>query len=395
MSKTYCILPFTHIATERNGNYMPCCASKETTGHNLQTDNVETVWNSEYYQKLRSDLLSGIHHSNCSQCWEYESLGITSKRQISNQNKKILNEALPMPIDLDIKTGNLCNLKCITCNQLASSLHEEEVVEWKNNNIELPAWLKIIDNNNTILNLKDTSNVASNLDQALKSAKFMTLSGGEPFVTPLSEKILDYCIQKDYTDIGVNMITNLTTVTPKILNRIKKFPNADIAVSYDHIDPAKSNFIRYPADYQHFIKNLDYIIEDKSFKFGISFTISIFNALDLDKIFERFIELSELENFKFINVQPVIEPLYFCILYLEEEQKDQIYNSINRVLNQKTKLTRDENFVNRLKDILYNLKLPPENFNDIVKERTRVLNLYDQTRKTDYKKLFPYIKIYE
>ena len=395
MSKTYCILPFTHIATERNGNYMPCCASKETTGHNLETDDIKIVWNSEYYQKLRSDLLSGVQHSNCDQCWLYEKIGVPSKRQISNQGREMLTSPLPMPDDLDIKTGNLCNLKCITCNQLASSLHEDEVLEWKKNDIELPAWLKIIDNNTPILNLEKTNNVTSNLDQALKSAKFMTLSGGEPFVTPLSEKILDYCIQQNYIDIGVNMITNLTTITPKILNRIKKFPNADIAISYDHIDPEKSSFIRYPADYQHFIKNLEYIINDKSFKFGISFTISIFNALELDKIFERFTDLSELENFKFINVQPVIEPLYFCILYLEDEQKDQIHNSIHRLLNQKTKLTKDENFVNRLKDILNNLKLPPENFIEIVKERTRVLKLYDQTRNTNYKKLFPYIKDYE
>jgi len=396
MNKTYCILPFIHIATERNGDYMPCCASKETTGHNLEDDSINTVWNSEYYQKLRSDLLAGVQHSNCNECWEYEKLGFISKRQISNSyNTEMLLKPLDMPVELDIKTGNLCNLKCITCNQLASSLHEKEIKEWKFNKIQLPTWLKTIEDSNVVLDLKNINNVNDNLDQALKSAKFLTLQGGEPFLTPMTANILDYCIEKNYTQISVSVITNLSTVTPKILNRIKKFPNADIAVSYDHIDSNKFEFIRYPANYEHFSKNLKTIIADESFKFGISFTISIFNVLELEKIFDKFIELSMLKNFKFLNMQPVVEPSYFSILYLEDFQKVKIIDAINKILNKKTTLTETKNVKNNLIELRKMLDIPVDNFYQTVKERTTVLKTYDQLRGTNYKKLFPYIKDYE
>jgi MoaA/NifB/PqqE/SkfB family radical SAM enzyme len=395
MNNTYCILPFIHLATERNGNYMPCCASKETTGHNLENDRIETVWSSDYYKKLRSDLLSGIQHPNCEVCWDYENLGIVSKRQISNANKDILTTALSVPIELDIKTGNLCNLKCITCNQLASSQHENEVENWKKDNIKLPMWLKNIDESTPILDLQKIDNVAGNLDASLKIAESMILQGGEPFVTPMTSKIIDYCIEKNYTQIAISIITNLSTVTPRVLDKIKKFPKAGVAISYDHVDPDKFKFIRYPAEFRHFEQNLKTITNNKSFKFGISFTISIFNALDLDQIFEKFIELSTFDNFRFINVQPVVEPIYFSVVTLENDQKIQTRASIEKLLSKKSRLTEELSFVNSLQEIVKILSIDLENFDDVVKERTRVLKLYDQTRNTDYKKLFPYIKDYE
>jgi MoaA/NifB/PqqE/SkfB family radical SAM enzyme len=395
MNNTYCILPFIHLATERNGNYMPCCASKETTGHNLENDRIETVWSSDYYKKLRSDLLSGIQHPNCEVCWDYENLGIVSKRQISNANKDILTTALPVPIELDIKTGNLCNLKCITCNQLASSQHENEVEKWKKDNIKLPMWLKNIDESTPILDLQKIDNVAGNLDASLKIAESMMLQGGEPFATPMTSKIIDYCIEKNYTQIAISIITNLSTVTPKVLDKIKKFPNAGVTISYDHVDPEKFKFIRYPAEIRHFEKNLKTITNNESFKFGISFTISIFNALDLDQIFEKFIEMSMFDNFSFINVQPVVEPIYFSVVTLENDQKIQTRASIEKFLSKKSRLTEELSFVNSLQEIVKILSIDLENFDDVVKERTRVLKLYDQTRNTNYKKLFPYIKDYE
>jgi MoaA/NifB/PqqE/SkfB family radical SAM enzyme len=144
-----------------------------------------------------------------------------------------------------------------------------------------------------------------------------------------------------------------------------------------------------------FSKNLKTIIADESFKFGISFTISIFNVLELEKIFDKFIELSMLKNFKFLNIQPVVEPSYFSILYLEDFQKVKIIDAINKILNKKTTLTETKNVKNNLIELRKMLDIPVDNFYQTVKERTTVLKTYDQLRGTNYKKLFPYIKDYE
>jgi hypothetical protein len=115
----------------------------------------------------------------------------------------------------------------------------------------------------------------------------------------------------------------------------------------------------------------------------------------LDQIFEKFIELSTFDNFRFINVQPVVEPIYFSVVTLENDQKIQTRASIEKLLSKKSRLTEELSFVNSLQEIVKILSIDLENFDDVVKERTRVLKLYDQTRNTDYKKLFPYIKDYE
>ena len=102
-----------------------------------------------------------------------------------------------------------------------------------------------------------------------------------------------------------------------------------------------------------------------------------------------------LKNFKFLNIQPVVEPSYFSILYLEDFQKVKIIDAINKILNKKTTLTETKNVKNNLIELRKMLDIPVDNFYQTVKERTTVLKTYDQLRGTNYKKLFPYIKDYE
>lgn len=394
---TYCIKPFIHIATERNGEYYACCLSANATGHNLATDNVVDVWNSDFYKELRHDLVNGVKNPNCERCWLTESKGFISRRQISNEEYgTALTEPLPAPVELDIKTGNVCNLKCITCNQLASSQHEKEVVLWKKQNVKIPLWLEEVEMNNSAYDITDVSNVGVNLDASLKTGTILGLQGGEPFASPLTIKLIDYCIEKGYNkNLMVSATTNLSSVTTKIIDRLTSFHGSGIGISYDHVDPEKFHFIRYPADYDHLVKNLNTVINERDIGWGISFTLSIFNALDLDTIFDKFIELSSQRNFKFLAGHLVLAPNYFDVEYLEIEQKRKMLASIERFLNGNHALVDQQEFINRYRNIHKIVETIPDDFEEVVKERTRVLDLYDKTRGTDYRKLFPYIKRYE
>jgi len=377
MSNTYCIKPFIHIATERNGDYLPCCLSKIPTGYNIEHHSIEEVWNSEYYNKLRHDLLNGVKNPNCERCWTVEDKGYVSRRQ---QNNQVLDVPLPVPIELDIKTGNDCNLKCITCNHLASSQHAKEVEQWKKDNVKLPLWLSEIDRDE--LDINNVDNVGQHLDSALPGCSIINLQGGEPFASPMTIKLLEYCKDKGYTNLPISATSNLSSTG--ILKRLADFPKTTVGVSYDHIDPAKFNFIRFPADLETLERNIVTLSAETDIKWGICFTLSIFNIFDLVDIFKRFEEFKQMRNYSFTQINYVIAPDYFSPEYLELEQKQQLVD----IVNQNT-LPEEFNDIHKIVNVV------PDDFDEVVKERTRVLDLYDKTRGTDYRKLFPYIKRYE
>jgi MoaA/NifB/PqqE/SkfB family radical SAM enzyme len=407
MNKTFCILPFTHIATERNGNYLPCCSSlckgiekNNKEFYNVSHDKIEDVWTSEYMRSLRNDLLTGVKNSNCQRCWDLEEKGFVSRRQISNKNiiKDIsnFNSYTDLPYHLDIKTGNLCNLKCITCNQLASSQHEKEIKEIISKNIQLPSWLKEIEHQSTgTLNLEKVEGISNNLLSSLSKSESLLLQGGEPLINDAALEIIDKCIEIKHTDVYINLMTNLITYDKSIFEKISKFNNHSIMVSWDHVESEKFRFIRYPGNYEHFSKNLEKLIEFQKIRMGISFTLSIFNIFDLEKIFDTFEETaSTVKLWAGMNMQLVLGPPYFSIQYLEHDQKI-LCKSIIRKLVEKNYKTVDDTVKNKLTQALKILDFNDENFSKIVKERTKVLKMYDSLRKTDYKSMFSYIKDYD
>ena len=140
-SKTFCVLPFMHMATNASGNYRICCNStpgknqiKDSKGNsmNLAKHNVEDVWNSEVYTTIRKQLLNNERPEMCQRCFSEEDAGVKSSRQSFNEGwyrEDIDLSVVQDKIDvryIDLRLGNLCNLKCRMCNPYASSMWVKE-----------------------------------------------------------------------------------------------------------------------------------------------------------------------------------------------------------------------------------------------------------------------------
>jgi hypothetical protein len=86
-------------------------------------------------------------------------------------------------------------------------------------------------------------------------------------------------------------------------------------------------------------------------------------------------------------------PNYFSVQYLTQSQKQTIANMLDEYI-EKTKLYKIFNNTNCVK-VLSTIKnimiAQPDNFDQVVEERNRVLALYDRTRNTNSKQLFPYL----
>lgn len=423
---TFCVIPFKRIYTTNNGFWQHCCfgpvlmEDQDGEYFSMTKHSLDEVWNSNYMKELRVDLINGVKNKKCDYCWERESKGAYSHRLKSNNNIKFDDQDLvevlnnhgqynQMPTGINIKLGNLCNLKCIMCNPVGSSMHETELSEWKTINVQLPSWINTIDKFQPEKpELKDFKGLSSenidfnvvvkNIEPMLAYCEEITLLGGEPFVHPMTEEILKLCIEKDIAkNITIEIITNLSIFNQHHSELFSKFKQSIIVVSYDHVDEDKFKYIRFPAPYEKFKRNFQVLMDTPVVK-KISTTFSIFNIFDFEEIFDEFeIIRSQLNEQLFININLVSTPEYFDIKYLEHEQKEELSNRITAYLdkNKNYKIFQENTpLFEYLKTIREFSLVDQNNFSTVVKERTRVLDLYDVTRKTDYRKLFPFIKEY-
>jgi MoaA/NifB/PqqE/SkfB family radical SAM enzyme len=407
-----------------NGDYRACCWSEPGLPSDVYPDEaanfykepIEKVWNNSFFTNLRTDLATGVQNKTCNTCWKQEEAGEFSYRQkfdldLKNEEKeKIINETLTTngilsntPKTIQIKIGNLCNLKCITCNQAASSLHEKEVLEWKKNNIKLPSFLEWINsyeidwdgiNENTNLEI-----VYKNYKHGLENADLLQLIGGEPLVNPITNYIIERIIEDGYAhQLELYIISNLTTLNDKVLKHFSKFKQTIVSISWDHVESNKFNYIRFPATYKHFRTNVERLLNKPNILPKISTTFSIFNIFDLEEIFDEFEKVSQQVSVHFdVNFVIVDEPNYFSIRYLEKEQKQKIMEIVKSYVlkNKDYKIFKENPYLleifNRFDNILNH---DVEDFDAVVIERTRVLQMYDNVRKINYRELFPYIKEY-
>ena len=91
---------------------------------------------SQYMQDLRQQFLDGKQPRTCRKCWQEERAGRTSKRMHTLDRLKHVvadtewtSDAKPLQF-LDLKLGNICNLKCRICGSWSSSTFATEELQY-------------------------------------------------------------------------------------------------------------------------------------------------------------------------------------------------------------------------------------------------------------------------
>jgi MoaA/NifB/PqqE/SkfB family radical SAM enzyme len=136
----FCILPWVSLEASPIGTVRPCCLAKEEitdesgNQYRLASTSFDAIRNSSYMQKLRSEFIEGKLPSTCERCWAVENAGGTSKRQHTIARLEHVIDYSEWAEDakelvfLDLKLGNICNLKCRICGPWSSSTFASEEV---------------------------------------------------------------------------------------------------------------------------------------------------------------------------------------------------------------------------------------------------------------------------
>jgi sulfatase maturation enzyme AslB (radical SAM superfamily) len=310
-SETFCIYPFTHLATKTEGTFKLCCRSEPIS--NVQESSAVELWNSAKYKEIRRQLLNGEKPEACQDCWTLESMGTRSMRQRAlrtfpgsrwSNYSSLLNQVDPsghvpyLPKTIELKLSNLCNLKCRMCHPVDSSSWASEWNDVSDLMKKYNQWAyssaekKNVTKKPLISGFHDQEQWWLDFAKMAESLDLIEFAGGEPLMDPLHYRILDLLSERA-PHIRLKYSTNLTTLSFKgvsVFEYWKNFKSVSIYASIDGIHDVY-NYIRTGAQFSTIEKNLDEVQSRKDIVFeeiAVACTIQVYNVFQLPKIIDYF-----------------------------------------------------------------------------------------------------------
>jgi|TARA_R110000851_G_scaffold24755_3_gene71488 MoaA/NifB/PqqE/SkfB family radical SAM enzyme len=326
-NKTFCILPWMHLATTSTGKYRPCCniaqgttVTKDDGSHfNVWEDSIEAMWDSSYMQQLRAKMLAGKKSRVCKRCYREEDSGIESARQSANSRYMFNYDAVinpPVNIKyLDLRLGNLCNLKCRMCNPYASSMWTKEwnLIADKDKQLS-DTQLKYLKN----MTWPDDPFFWDQIDKHSIEIDEIYLTGGEPTLITKQYELYNSLIAKGLAHkIKLKYNTNLTNIPDKLVDYWRYFKQVKLNASIDAYGDL-DRYIRYPSSWKKIDENLKKFIAMGNIKIEVHCTVQIYNILRLNELFDY---LEPLKLPVYLNI--LNHPEELNIRVLPEHLKDQ------------------------------------------------------------------------
>ena len=326
------MLPWVSLETSPVGTVRPCCLAEEEivdsddAKFNLVTANLNTVQNSDYMYQLRQSFLKGKRPATCRKCWTEEDAGRTSKRMHTlDRLKHMIPDQDWTPhakslMFLDLKLGNICNLKCRICGSWSSSsfateelTHIADPVARKNSfhyqMLRQGAWPR---ENRTFWN---------QIDGMLDQIRYIEFTGGEPFMIQEHFDMLQGIVDRGIAhQVEIHYNTNGTHYPTEAEQIWQHFRTVEIAFSIDDLGE-RFEYQRTNAVWSEVMTNLDRFrrlkASYKNIQLQVCSTVNIFNVWHL----EGLAEWIDMQEFDFIYWNMLHEARYFSIASLPQSAK--------------------------------------------------------------------------
>jgi len=395
LPNSICMLPWVSIETSPIGTARPCCLAKEEitdengNKFNLNNSNLETIYKSQYMQNLREQFRNGEKPDSCQLCWEEEAAGRTSKRIHTKIRLKHFNDHIDWDNNLpdqlwfiDLKLGNICNLKCRICGSWSSSKWAAEELEYmpksynKKEHIAYK-WLK----QGTWPQNKE-SNFWENLKKLLPHVKYMEFTGGEPWLIQEHFDLLKFAVDQNFSSsIDIHYNTNGTQSIFPHIDLFTNFSKVEIAYSIDNVGK-RFEYERYGATWEEVNKNIDDTMNIKKDLLNIHtqlcFTINVQNVYYIDELLDWAIT----KKFKDIFFNMLHNPKHMSIQYMTDEAKNLVIKKLQ------TTHWKSSKFSDEIKKIIKFIENGPGSDGTEFLQRMKLADAY---RKQNFKDTHPEI----
>ncbi len=292
------------------------------------------------------------------------------------------------PTTLDIRFGNLCNMKCVHCGPHYSN-------QWYEESVGFRGLLNYYDFGERRLDLERNKHgklVSKNevrwwesdiwwqkFDEMLPTLEHIYLTGGEPMIVPAHDEMLDRIIASGRArEIYLDYDTNLSTINDKIARRWEHFKHVEIAGSmdaaYEHYE-----FVRSGGRWDTFSNNVKKIKEYE--KNGIVKLYRLTSCVQPTTLYTmlKAEEWVLSQNVPF-QVRFIDSPLMHSIMSLPKSAKEEVIEYYSKHDTVTSKLITEWT-----QDHLDEKYEHPEE----VKKYVRLMDYLDTTRKTNWKEIIP------
>jgi organic radical activating enzyme len=327
----FCVLPWISIEASPIGTVRPCCLADdelvddEGNKFSLLTADFADIQNSASMRGLREQFLAGERPQTCRKCWNEERVGRTSKRMHTLDRMKHMGissewtaDAKPLMF-LDLKLGNICNLKCRICGSWSSSQFAAEEIA------QLPRDEQKKSHAYTMLRAgawpRENTQFWQQIDSVLTDIRYIEFTGGEPFMIEEHFDMLQGIVDRGIAhQVEIHYNTNGTQWPEKAPDIWRHFRTVEIAFSIDDLGD-RFEYQRSNAVWHEVVTNLIKFrtLRDNSHNIRLQCcsTVNIFNVHYIDELARWIV----LQGFDFVYWNMMHDAWYFSIATLPDSTK--------------------------------------------------------------------------
>jgi MoaA/NifB/PqqE/SkfB family radical SAM enzyme len=330
----FCVLPWISLEASPIGTVRPCCLADDEivddqgNKFSLMTADFAEIQNSKHMCKLRNEFLSGQTPQTCRKCWNEESAGRTSKRMHTlDRLKHILpdqswtEDAKPLMF-LDLKLGNICNLKCRICGSWSSSTfaveeiaHDSSVDRKKNFHYQMlkaGAWPR------------ENQQFWNQIDESLNDIRYIEFTGGEPFMIEEHFDMLQGIVDRGIAhQVEIHYNTNGTQYPARAEEIWQHFRTVEIAFSIDDVNE-RFEYQRTNAVWNNVVENIALFknmqTRLRNIRLQVCTTVNVFNVYYIEEVANWI----DQQQFDFVYWNIMHDAWYFSVSTLPETAKSAI-----------------------------------------------------------------------
>lgn len=338
------------------------------------------AWNSEYQKDIRRKMLNGEPVSPCKLCYYQESIGKESYREM--HNKEWMDKAGPEieeriryssqhdfavkdgALYLDLRLGNLCNLKCRMCNPYNSTKIASETERLMKSDAEfnsvytkyygkdvydIPKWY-------------DEPSFWEGIYQQLPSLRKVYLTGGEPTLIKKNYEFLKKCVETGHSKhIFLMFNINCTNLSDEFVSYLKHFEFVLINASIDGFGEV-NEYIRGSSNWDLIHTNFTKLLRiGKPVQIGVTPTVQVYNVLNIVELLE-YIEQTTRELGQTVNVDflYVTDPPFLDIRILPDSTRRIALDKLTAYVKRSTKFVNSNaNLANSVQSLINALTVKP------------------------------------
>jgi hypothetical protein len=334
----FCVLPWVSLEASPIGTVRPCCLAEDEilddagNKFNLASADFGTIQNSRHMRQLRQEFIDGQQPKPCNKCWNEESAGRTSKRMHTLDRLKHIVDIEDWTVDagplvfLDLKLGNICNLKCRICGSWSSSTFAvEELAHDHSADPKQSFHYKMLRQGrwareNTVF----WEQIADSVDQL----HYIEFTGGEPFMIQEHFDMLQRLVDQGVAHrVEIHYNTNGTHYPEGAIDIWRHFKTVEIAFSIDDVAD-RFEYQRSGARWADLIRNLKLFrelrVRHPNIQLQVCSTVNVFNIYYIEEL-ANWIDQQEF-NFVYWNIMH--DAPYFSIANLPKKAKQAITNRL-------------------------------------------------------------------